>query len=318
MDRINGTLFAHWHTDNNGNPQSIACTETQKVSPIHYCIQLNQIPDDTQLIEVKIGNTILSEVYDSQPIGQNDYKVDFSDGIIWFNASRAGATVTISYSGIGYKVISAKRVMINDGDYIEDNTLQKLIDLNAQAVASVNNIQQNLDNIVDSAERYCETAKGLIDREVEDTKNDMKQAYNKLYSQMDTYVGEILKFKTQAISEMTVTLNQYRSEADHANAEMNKAIIDFSAVAEVNIGKLDKALNDALKEIQALIVAVEETANAINKNLNQYANEQKQQMDEIVASVTTYAIFIKKDLQDILDSLDLYMNERKATLDGII
>lgn len=318
MDRINGTLFAHWHTDNNGNPQSIACTETQKVSPIHYCIQLNQIPDDTQLIEVKINNTILSEVYDSQPIGQNNYKVDFSDGIIWFNASRAGATVTISYSGIGYKVISAKRVMINDGDYIEDNTLQKLIDLNAQAVASVNNIQKNLDNIIDSAERYCETAKGLIDREVEDTANDMKQAYNKLYSQMDTYVGEILKFKTQAISEMTVTLNQYRSEADHANAEMNKAIIDFSAVAEVNIGKLDKALNDALKEIQALIVAVEETSNTIKKNLNQYANEQKQHMDEIVASVTTYAIFIKKDLQDILDSLELYMNERKATLDGII
>ena len=318
MDRINGTLFAHWHTDNNGNPQSIACTETQKVSPIHYCIQLNQIPDDTQLIEVKIGNTILSEVYDSQPIGQNNYKVDFSDGIIWFSASRAGATVTISYSGIGYKVISAKRVMINDGDYIEDNTLQKLIDLNAQAVASVNNIQKNLDNIIDSAERYCETAKGLIDREVEDTKNDMKQAYNKLYSQMDTYVGEILKFKTQAISEMTVTLNQYRSEADHANAEMNKAIIDFSAVAEVNIGKLDKALNDALKEIQALIVAVEETSNTINKNLNQYANEQKQHMDEIVGSVATYSIFIKKDLQEILDSLELYMNERKATLDGII
>ena len=135
MDRINGTLFAHWHTDSNGNPVSIACTETQKVSPIHYCIQLNQIPDDTQLIEVKIGDTTLSEVYDSQPIGANNYKVDFSDGIIWFNASRAGATVTINYSGIGYKVISAKRVMINDGDYIEDNTLQKLIDLNAEAVA---------------------------------------------------------------------------------------------------------------------------------------------------------------------------------------
>ena len=62
---------------------------------------------------------------------QNNYKVDFSDGIVWFNASRAGATVTISYSGIGYKVISAKRVMINDGDYI-DNTLQKLIKCSRQ------------------------------------------------------------------------------------------------------------------------------------------------------------------------------------------
>ena len=77
MDRINDTLFAHWNTDSNGNPVSVACTETQQVSPIHYCIQLNQIPDDAQLIEVKKGSTIFSEVYDTQEIGTNQYKVDF-------------------------------------------------------------------------------------------------------------------------------------------------------------------------------------------------------------------------------------------------
>ena len=318
MDRINGTLFAHWHTDSNGNPVSIACTETQKVSPIHYCIQLNQIPDDTQLIEVKIGNTILSEVYDSQTIGQNNYKVDFSDGIIWFNASRAGATVTINYSGIGYKVISAKRVMINDGDYIEDNTLQKLIDLNAEAVVTVNNIQKNLDAILDSAQKYADQIKVELDQYSDDTENKMAQAYNKLYAQMDTYVGEILRYKTQAVSEMTVTLNQYKQEADHANEEMNKAIIDFSAVAERNIAKLDKALNDAMLEIQALITSVDEAANNIIKNLNKYADEQEKHMDEIVDTVSTRRTIVIREMQEMLDELELYLSERKATLDGII
>lgn len=318
MDRINDTLFAHWHTDSNGNPQSIAITETQQVSPIHYCIQLNQIPDDTQLIEVKIGSTVLSEVYDSQTIGQNNYKVDFSDGIIWFNKGRAGATVTISYSGIGYKVISAKRVMINDGDYIEENTLQKLIDLNAEAVATINNIQKNLDNILASANAYADQTKLEIDQYSSDTKNKMSQAYTKLYAQMDSYVGEILKYKTQAISEMTVTLNQYRQEADKANEEMNKAIIDFSAVAEANIAKLDKALNNAMAEIQKLIATVQEASNNIIKSLQNYEKEEKAKMDGIVDGLSTHSIFAKQQIQEMIDGLQTYINNRKATLDAIV
>ena len=46
MDKMNDTLFAHWNTDAYGNPISVQLTETQKISPIHLCIQLNQIPDD--------------------------------------------------------------------------------------------------------------------------------------------------------------------------------------------------------------------------------------------------------------------------------
>ena len=53
MDKINNTLFAHWNTDSNGNPISEHITETQKVSPIHLCVQLNQIPDDFQSLAVK-------------------------------------------------------------------------------------------------------------------------------------------------------------------------------------------------------------------------------------------------------------------------
>ena len=72
MDRINDTLFAHWNTDSNGNPVSVACNETQVVSPIHLCVQLNQIPDDLQQFTVTIGNTRLSEVFDSETIGENN------------------------------------------------------------------------------------------------------------------------------------------------------------------------------------------------------------------------------------------------------
>ena len=318
MDKINDTLFAHWNTDSNGNPQSVACTETQKISPIHYCIQLNQIPDDSALIQIKIGSTVLSEVFDSQPIGTNNYKIDYNDGIVWFNSNRAGNTATITYSGLGYKTISAKRIMINDGEYIEENTLQHLVDLNAQAVATINNIQNNLDNILNSAKAYADETKLDLDQYSDDTKNKMAQAYNKLYAQMDTYVGEILKYKTQAISEMTVTLNQYRQEADNANEEMSKAIIDFSAVAEKNITKLDKALNDAMLEIQKLITTVNETSNNIIRNLDAYKESQQKKMDESVNEVKEAETNTKARMEGMIDNLQGYLLERKKVLDNIV
>ena len=209
MERINNTLFAHWNTDSSGNPVSEQLSETQKVSPIHLCVQLNQIPDDFQDFEVRRGDTILSEVYDTQPIGQNNYKVDYGDGIVWFHSSRAGQEMQFNYSGRGYKTISAKRVMINDGDYIEQNTLQHLVDLNKQAVESVNNIQSNLDQIVDDARTYANNAIAHIEQYSSNTENKMAKAYSDLYAQMDSYVGEILKYKSQALSEMKSTLQRY-------------------------------------------------------------------------------------------------------------
>ena len=72
MEKMNNTLFAHWNTDSSGNPISEQLSETQKVSPIHLCVQLNQIPDDFQEISVSIGNTVLSEVFDTDVIGTNN------------------------------------------------------------------------------------------------------------------------------------------------------------------------------------------------------------------------------------------------------
>ena len=72
MENMNDTLFSVWNKKD-GNPTSVPCNEQQQISPIHYCVQLQQIPDDVQQLTVRIGNTTLSEVFDSQPIGANNY-----------------------------------------------------------------------------------------------------------------------------------------------------------------------------------------------------------------------------------------------------
>ena len=159
MDNINDTLFTHWNTDSNGNPVSVACNEDQVVSPIHLCVQLNQIPDDFQTLNVYYNGHLMNECYDNEVIGSDGYKVDYGDGIVWFNRDKAGKTIHFEYYGRGYKVISAKRVMINEGAYVEANTLQHLVDLNKLAVDSVKNMQANLDSILADFTSYANQSK---------------------------------------------------------------------------------------------------------------------------------------------------------------
>ena len=318
MDRINDTLFAHWNTDSNGNPVSVACTETQQVSPIHYCIQLNQIPDDAQLIEVKKGSTIFSEVYDTQEIGTNQYKVDFGDGLIWFNKAQAGATITIKYSGRGYKTISAKRIMINDGDYVEQNTLQHLVDLNKQAVESVNNIQANLDSIVENARTYANNAIAHIEQYASDTENNMARSYSELYAQMDSYVGEILKYKSQALSEMKSALKQYEAEAANATTEMQKAIKAFEKDAEARMIELERTYNNAINEINRFVTQMREFVNSMQRSLSSFSDQQRQEMVRKTEEVETYKNSIKLQMKDRLDKLDEYVAERKRSIDSIL
>ena len=318
MERINNTLFAHWNTDSSGNPISEQLSETQKVSPIHLCVQLNQIPDDFQGFEVRRGNTILSEVYDTQPIGQNNYKVDYGDGIVWIHSSRAGQEMQFNYSGRGYKTISAKRVMINDGDYIEQNTLQHLVDLNKQAVESVNNIQSNLDKIVEDARTYANNAIAHIEQYSSNTENKMAKAYSDLYAQMDSYVGEILKYKSQALSEMKSTLQQYKTESANATSDMRQAIRDFEENIEMRIAELERVYDNAIDEINGFLGQMREFVDGVQRDLALYASEQRQEMFRKTEEVETYKNSIKLQMKDKLDKLDEYVAERKESIDGIL
>ena len=318
MDRINDTLFAHWNTDSHGNPQSVELNETQKVSPVHLCIQLNQIPDEIQRFEVRKDGVLLSEVYDSEPIGANNYKVDYGDGIVWFHSSRAGQTMQINYSGRGYKTISAKRVMINDGAYVEENTLQHLVDLNKEAVESINNIQTNLDRIMEEVRASANEAISRVEMSAENAENDIAREYGRLYAQMDSYVGEIIKYKSQALSEMKTILTTYKNESTTASSEMQKAIQSFERDALAKTNDLQNKYNQVVDEVANALERVKTFIESVQQGLSLYATEQRKEMLRSKEEVDVYKASIKNQMTDRLNELDEYVSERKESVDHIL
>lgn len=318
MDRINDTLFAHWNTDSSGNPQSVELSESQKVSPIHLCIQLNQIPDEIQRFEVRKDGTLLSEVYDSETIGANNYRVDYGDGIVWFHSSRAGQTMQINYSGRGYKTISAKRVMVSDGAYVEENTLQHLVDLNKQAVESINNIQANLDRIVEEVRTTANNAISRVDMGAEDALNNISKAYGDLYAQMDGYVGEIIKYKSQALSEMKTLLTNYKTESATASTEMQKTIASFESDARAKISTLESKYNEALSKVANILQESKNFIDDMQQGLAIYSTEQRKEMLRKKEEVDAYKVTVKNQMTDKLNELNTYIVERKKDIEGIL
>lgn len=308
MDRINDTLFAHWNTDSNGNPVSVACNETQVVSPIHLCVQLNQIPDDLQQFTVTIGNTRLSEVFDSETIGANNYRVDYGDGIVWFHSSRAGQTVSFSYYGRGWKAISANRVLLNDGQLVEENTLGYLVKLNQQAITTINNIQASFDETLAEVRNQAEIAKSQI----------LAQK-NSTNSQIQNYVNQIKDFAStctynieRLIEDVTTQLNEDKEVA----LQLKRQIQDY---ANKSIEYIRNERIRATEEIDTIVAEVEQYARQLKQNAQGQVDTIVNTLDrEMTNRKNQFNLNADKKQLEIdvhANNFNTYLENKKASID---
>ncbi|MFS0657338.1 hypothetical protein AB1L07_01770 [Niallia alba] len=101
-------------------------------------VTLKEIPDFTTKVSVKnTDNVNLTEITNPEP-QINEYRVDYSTGIVYFNISQEDETLTFAYTGIGQLDIPASRMIVNtSNDNAERITVQDIIDANTE----VNNVK---------------------------------------------------------------------------------------------------------------------------------------------------------------------------------
>ena len=298
MKTIHDSLFAHWNTDESGNPISVQTTEQQKVSPIHLCIQLSQIPDEVHRLEVIQTGTsrFLNEVYDIDLLNNNSYKVDYNDGIVWFNESNAGKTFEISYYGRGYKQISSKRIILEDGDMIGVNTLHELVELNKVAVESVMNMNSEFDSKLEEITSYAQL-----------TKMNMDTAYFEIYSDMETYVGDVIRFKSQAIANMKTTIAEFEKLSANADTNMKQSINDFVAMVETNVEELERG-KQLISENMTTVL------NQFIADANEHINKLETEKNKAQTSMLGQRRDVENAKTETVNAMQDLLNEFRATL----
>ena len=94
------------NTDKHGNPISVKQIETKQVSTIHNTIPLNYSIDRNHPIVI----TGFYQIYNQDEISNNTFFADYDQGILYFHSSQVGKSLTVTYMGTGYILISSNRI----------------------------------------------------------------------------------------------------------------------------------------------------------------------------------------------------------------
>ena len=204
MDFNIPTIITKRNTDSSGNPISVKLIEVRQVMDNYNCIVLSQTPDELNRIYIE-GFT---EVFDIEKLGKKNFKVDYNQGVVYFHPFNIGKTIKLEYYGIGYQLISAKKVFTKIDKYgnvidtlesvLERADLQlELVETLGGAIKVIEKLDVNIKN-ADNLNKYFDEKipeATKINEELDANIKDAKGWKDQL--KQDVADGKILQPKLQ-------------------------------------------------------------------------------------------------------------------------
>lgn len=147
---------------------------------VHYQkVTLKEIPDYTSKVTVKQSDgTTLKEVGQLDILGDDEYWVDYTTGVVHFPSKQNEKTFTFSFKGTGCVSIPGDRIIVNTDETNEAGvTLQDLLDqLGAinNMVTSASQLAEGIRDLVDSSQVVKKSDINNIKDDVQSTVNTLK------------------------------------------------------------------------------------------------------------------------------------------------
>lgn len=204
----NPVIITKRNTDSEGNPISVSLIETRQISDGAFIV-LKQVPDELYRVNVQD----YTEVFDVERLKVHEFKVDYSQGVVYFHPKATGKTVVVEYYGIGYELISASRVFTKYDKY--GNVIETLEDV----IEKIHEINPILDKFADN-----EKLINQFNADIEDAKelqpilhNDIMQGTQtkqQLEESIANAQNDIATIKATGNVEMLVSTNEWHLNVD--------------------------------------------------------------------------------------------------------
>ena len=168
------------NTDKHGNPISVKQIETKQISTIHNTIPLNYSIDRNHPIVI----TGFYQIYNQDEISDNTFFADYDQGILYFHSSQVGKSLTVTYMGTGYILISSNRIY----RYSKVNGAQG----NVSIEASFEKIENLLNTVINGGNSLDATK-----AEVVAARTDAEgKTYHSLGSRLDDMTSQLNNLNT--------------------------------------------------------------------------------------------------------------------------
>lgn len=199
----NPVIITKRNTDSESNPISVSLIETRQIFDGAFIV-LKQVPDELYRVNVQ-GYT---EVFDVERLKVHEFKVDYSQGIVYFHPKATGKTVVVEYYGVGYELISASRIFTKYDKY--GNVIETLEDV----IDSVYRIKPTLDRISKSEELIEQIHSDLDKAEIiMPNLNELSVEGERIKEELNEAITEaqddINKIEATGNAEMLVNANEW-------------------------------------------------------------------------------------------------------------
>lgn len=248
----NPTIITKRNVDTNKNPISVSLTETKQVIDIHNCIPTNQSIDRNYGVDIE-G---LYEVFNSDEIENDNFYVDYEQGVIYFHSSRVGESITYRYKGVGYSLISASKVFTKIGaggeiletlEEVIDEILAAKDDIDRREKLRIENENRRIDNenirIANEKKRIEKENKRVTDENTRKTSENTRiQTENeRIQSENDRETAENIREsnENQRITDENIRLDNERRRGSY-DAMLQEALTNGSIVEVVNARSNDE------------------------------------------------------------------------------
>lgn len=307
----------------------------ENLKVVNNKIVLSEIPDE--FTHVSIDG--LDEIYehDLQQYGfiaENQYIVNYQNGLITFNPAKNGITVKVNYKGTGIIQYPAERIYVNKPNpWLVDN-LQQFIDVLDNRVQEVNNfvndkikdinsrynsilddfklkqaeINKSFNDTVDKIENISQKTEITINKKVAELSVAMQDVIEKINEKTTTYTELVeryskdLKLSIQnALDKIDGTVEKYFKEVreflDAEYAEFKAYIQEFIDIANKKIVDVNNHIELAEKATNECNVATEQSKVATKESKE--VTKLCEQVTEQCKDATKETIVTENECKDI-------------------
>jgi hypothetical protein len=251
-------------------------------------ITLKEVPlFSNKVVVKKLDGTALQEVT-TDTLAANQFRVDYSTGMVYFHSSLEGNKLTFYFKGTGYVSFPASRVYVDSNTNAQNKSIQQLInDLDNNYR---NNWKTAVNNYADITTTYPSPALGDTVQTISDNKIYRFDGQSWIFTQQysasaitdaQNKIGDLSGLQTTAKSSLVSSLNESFNEIAEARGAFDNvkgrldnvdtkigSLSNLGTVSKVNlVGAINENKNNLGNLTSLQTIDKSSIVNAVNENI---------------------------------------------------
>lgn len=267
-------------------------------------ICLSEIPDENERVLISGYVEILEDFYEQQyEIHDNEFVVNYQNGVVLFNKSQENKRVKAKYKGKGVIQYPAERILVHAPNPWAVENLQELIDLifakEKELKEEVRKSIEFIRNKTDEYERFIKKFTSMYEKYIDDRTREYKKYIEDLSAKFKRYIDAFIERAEMKIRLMDVHIELCKKQTDECKLATDEAK-DITEKAKKIIEETIK-IKDLAYEVTQKCIKMTELARKATLECRKTTDECKEELKNLKIDRLNTRFIWKESVDSIAD-----------------